>query len=137
MLAEGSFRELHLAEHDGAGGLEPLHDGGIFVGLPVREYFRTAGRGNPAGTQQVLQRDRRALQRTRCFAARHRGIEAVGTLKSPVTQNKDVRTEFGIEAFNTFEHRLDNPHGRQRATLDTPGHVRKGETVNVHCRPPW
>ena len=71
-LVGRAHRELvhvGLAEHDGAGGLEPRDHGGVVGRDEVVEHPRAAGGAHARGAEDVLVRDRHAGQRA---AARRR-----------------------------------------------------------------
>ena len=62
----------------GAGGGQPLDDGGVVRRLPALEDLRRAGGGHAGGAEVVLQGDRHAGQRAGVLARRHRGVDRVG-----------------------------------------------------------
>ena len=61
---------LVLPIDDGAGGGEPLDDGGVVGRPPALEDLRRAGRGDAPGAEVVLEGDRHAGQRARVVARR-------------------------------------------------------------------
>ena len=70
--------EVGLADDHGAGGGEPLDDGGVVRRSPALEDLRRARRRDPARAHVVLQRDRHAGQRPGLAPGGNRRVDAAG-----------------------------------------------------------
>ena len=59
----------------GAGGGQPLDDGGVVGRPPALEDLRRAGGGDAGGAEVVLERDRHAGERARVLARPPPGVD--------------------------------------------------------------
>ena len=70
-------RQIGLADHDGAGGFEPLHGERVEVGLPILELRIAIGGRQTGDVELFLDRHRQAEQRA-ALAARQRRVGGIG-----------------------------------------------------------
>ncbi len=106
--------EVRLADRDPAGVEHPLHDRRGVRRLPALEDARRAGRGDPAGAEVVLQRDRDSGERARVLTARDRRVDRVGGGQRGVGHHEVERVQLGLARRDGREVLLDD---RPRGTV--------------------
>jgi hypothetical protein len=76
-------RQIGLADHDSAGGLEPLHRPRVDFCLPVLEFRIAPGRRQAGDAELLLDRHRQSEQRA-AVTPRQSGVGVIGRLSRPV-----------------------------------------------------
>ena len=97
-------RQVGLAEHDGAGGLEAGDGGCVLGGHVVGELRGATGRADALGLDGVLDRDRQTVERPEHVAAEHGDLVGrVGGGARPLDVEGDDRVHVAVEALDAVE----------------------------------
>ena len=102
-VVEGERAEAELGDQHGAGVVQALHDGGVFVGNAVAEGLGAVGGGDAGGVEQVLAAPGNAVQRAAIFSG---GDFLVGLLRlceSEIAGEGDDAAQLGIELLDAVE----------------------------------
>ena len=132
--APAAHRELDrmgLAEDDHPLGDQPPRQRRRHRRAAVAPYHRAAGRHPPFEVDQILQRDRHAMQRPDRVARADRLVGRLGGEPSIVAVNIDKRVQFGIVRGDACQQRLDDCDRRQPARRDLGGEAVSGQKARI------
>jgi hypothetical protein len=109
---------VELAEHDRAGGFEPRHDFGIFLGDSIGEYAARGGRQDTGRVDIVLERDRDAVQRSAPVPVSKLVLERPCTITCLIVHHGDKRIELRIKAVYPIQIGVNHIARRDIATAN-------------------
>ena len=136
VIGKRAFREFHFADDHRARFFQARHRGRVFVRHPVRQHFRAARGLHAARPQQVLQRDRHAVQRAERLAFRARRIEPFRARHGGVGGDRDERAVTVVGGRDPVQRVFGDGLRRQLAALDPTADLRQRQPVQVrHAAP--
>ena len=121
--AHRKLDRVRLAENDHAGCDQLAGQRGGGRRTPVAPRHRAAGRDPPFEVDQILQRDRDAVQRADRMARADRFVGGLGGKSGIVAIDIDVGVQFAVEPRDAREKRLDNIDRRQTPRCDLGGEL--------------
>jgi len=110
-----------LADEHRAAGAQPFDDRGIVVRHMILEQFRAASGAHAFGAEEILDRDRNAMQRTAAFAATQFLIGLFGALAGGLGHHGLHGVGRGVEPFDALERRGSQLRGRYFAPAQGGG----------------
>ena len=135
VAARAPFGDVGLADDDGAGALEHRDDGFILGRDVVGEQHAAEARGQALGIDQVLDPERKPVQRAEIVAAHHGSLALPRRCTSRLERARNDRIDGGIDVLDPpdatvheFDRRklalADQRPGRYRGQIARLGHVR-------------
>lgn len=118
VIGIGALGELHLAEDDGARVLEPAHDGCICTGTKVAMKRGACRRRNALGPEQVLERNRHAMQGPPIPALRDVGVRGFRLGHGRFRHHVNVAAEIAVDGVDPVELRARHLQRRDFARLE-------------------
>src|SRR5438105_9634577 len=103
MIRIGAFRELQLAEYDGAGGAQLAHHGGVAI-RTEGAVDGGPGRGrNALYPAQILHRDWHAVERAPNFASRDLSLGRARLCQCRVGSYQRIALELAVERLDAIQ----------------------------------
>ena len=114
----GELVEVGLADHDGTGGPQARHHGGVVGRVPPFEDPRRARGGDAARAQVVLERDRHPRQRAGILPRRHLPIDLLRVAACRLVQHGDEGVQLAVDLVDGVEVPVDDRRRRRRPVPD-------------------
>src|SRR5947209_13572141 len=112
-------RAVRLADEDRARAAHARHDGRVMVGDAAAEHAETGRRRQPRGVEDVLGRERHAVERPEDrFAPPRAAVGGARLLDRALGGREDDGIEAGIDRVNVLEMRADDLERRELLLAD-------------------
>ena len=117
-VVERESAEAELREENGAGGVEALDDGGVFLGNAIAERLRAIGGGNAGGVEKILAAPGNAVKRTAIFSGGDFCVGLFGLGEGEIAGEGDDAAELGIELLDAAQIDVREALGGEFALFD-------------------
>ena len=125
-VAHGEGAEGELGDEHGAGRVEALDDGGVFIDGLMLEAAGSPGGGVALDGEQIFGAPGESVKRAAVFALCYVGVGFAGVGESAIFGEGDVEVEDGIVALESREVHLREVDGGDFAAADEVGEVHRG-----------
>ncbi len=121
LVVAGPTGDVGLAEHDGAGVLQPRDGRCVLRGDVVGELDRAARRADALDLDRVLDRDREPVERSAPLAAYGLGVGAVRLGPGPIEVERHHRVDGAVQPVDARCEELQQLPARDLAVADRGG----------------
>ncbi len=133
----GELQQVALADQHRPGLLQAAGDGGGCGGHPVAPDTRGGGRACAGGVDQILERDRHAVQRAAVDSLEELDLGLARLLQRRPLQHRDKAIEAPIQPADAIEdgaRRLDGREGMRAVAPAERGDIRVAQLLIIHVR---
>ena len=125
------LREVRLAEDDGAGHAQAGDGDVVLLGQQLGEEARSAGGGEAARVERVLDRHRHAVQRTDRLPLHHGDLGLAGRCPGHAGADEAERVQPRVQRLDAGQQRLGELDGRELLVTDQRGDLEGGSPGKI------